>query len=291
MLNRMSKGDKAFLIADYIIVTLIVCAMIYPFLYILSGSISSPEAVNRGQVWLLPVGWSTEAYKTVLSDGEIWSAYGNTLFYVIFGTLFGVFLTVITAYPMSRKKFGARNVIMMIFAFTMFFSGGLIPTYLVVKTLHMVNTRWAMIILPAMSVWNMIIVRTFFENIPETMFEAATIDGCNDLQILFKIVIHLSMPVIAVMILFYAVGQWNSYFLALVYLNDDNLQPLQMILRKVLIQFDANSMMKNGIEKKTIIGMSVRYAVIIVSTLPILCVYPFLQKYFVKGVMIGAIKG
>lgn len=289
----MSLGDKIFLVIVYTLIMFVVIITLYPFIYILSASLSNQDAVIKGEVWLFPKGFSLDAYKIVLKTKEVWVSYYNTIWYVVVGTLFSVFLTTITAYPLSRKKFAGRNVIMMILAFTMFFGGGLVPTYLLVRSLHLINTRWALIIPGALSTWNIIIMRTFFEGIPESLFEAAIIDGCNEVKILYKIVLALSMPVIAVMILFNAVGQWNAYFGALIYLNDQKLYPLQMILRKILIQYDSTDMIKNGadIDKIRVVGESVRYATIIVSTLPILCVYPFLQKYFVKGVMIGAIKG
>lgn len=293
MFKRMTLGDKIFIIVAYIFVAFVLVATLYPFIYIVSGSISDPDAVLRGEVWLLPKGFSLESYKVVINTKEIWTAYYNTFLYVIMGTCFSLFMSIITAYPLSRKKFGGRSVAMMVFAFTMFFSGGLIPTFLLVKKLHLLNTRWALVIPGALSTYNIIIIRTFFEGIPESLEEAATIDGCNDLQILYRIMIPLAKPIIAVMVLFYAVGQWNNYFSALVYLNDYKLYPLQMILRKILIQLDASDMAKDGAELDKIksVGESIRYATIIVSTLPILCVYPFLQKYFVKGVMIGAVKG
>lgn len=293
MFKRMTLGDKIFVAAAYVIVALVVISTLYPFIYIVSGSISSADAVLRGEVWLLPRGFNLEAYKIVLKTKELWGAYYNTIWYVVVGTCFSLFMSIITAYPLSRKKFGSRNVIMMVLAFTMFFSGGLIPTYLLIRELNMINTRWALVIPGALSTYNIIIVRTFFEGIPDSLDEAATIDGCNDLQILYRIMLPLTKPIIAVMVLFYAVGQWNSYFGALIYLNEQKLYPLQIILRTILIQYDNTDMVKGGMEidKVKNIGESVRYATIIVSTLPILCIYPFLQKYFVKGVMIGAIKG
>ncbi len=293
MLQRMTTGDKVFLVIAYILVALVSISCLYPFIYVISASLSDYESLARGEVWLLPKGINFEAYKIVFETDEIWTAYGNTIWYVVVGTIISLFLTTITAYPLSRKTFGGRNVLTAIFSFTMFFGGGLIPTYLLIRDLGLLNTRWALVIPGALSVWNIIIMRTFFQGIPDSLTEAATIDGCNDIHILFKIILPLSMPVISVMILFYAVGQWNSYFSAIIYLNDHKLYPLQVILRKILIQHDTTDMktFTSDLDKMREVALNIRYATIIVSTLPILCVYPFLQKYFVKGIMVGAIKG
>lgn len=291
MLKRLTLSDRVFLAVDYFLIFLVICATFYPFLYILSASISDTGPLGRGEVWLLPKGLNFSAYKLVIEDEKIWRSYYNTIWYVVVGTAFNLILTTITAYPLSRKKFAARNTLMLLIAFTMFFSGGLVPSYLLVKTLHLINTRWALILPAAISTWNLIIMRTFFENIPDSLHEAATIDGCSEPKIMFKIFIPLSLPVIAVMVLFYAVAHWNSYFAAMIYLNTEKYQPLQILLRKILIQYDQNDVLQDVNQGRDVVGLSVRYATIMVSTLPILLVYPFLQKYFVKGVMIGAIKG
>lgn len=288
---KLSIGEKVFYTIDYIIVFLVAASCLYPFVYILSASLSDPFAVTRGDVILFPIGFNIEAYKNVFSSNEIWVAYKNTLWYVIVGTAVNVFMTVLMAYPLSRKKFAGRKVINLFVGFTLFFSAPLVPTFLVVKSVGLMNSMWALVIPTAIDTFYLIIVRSFFEEIPESLFEAAVIDGCNDIQILYKIIIFLSGPILAVMILFYAVAHWNSYFGALLYLNDDKLYPLQMVLRKILIALDANTMAGKAYDRKDLITMGVRYASIIVSTVPILCIYPFLQKYFVKGVMIGSIKG
>jgi len=288
---KYSGGDKLFLIIDYILVTIVVIATLYPFLYVLSSSISDPDLVMRGQITLFPKGINFEAYKLVLKEKDIWVGYYNTLWYVFVGTSINILMTTLAAYPLSRKKFAARNTVMMIMAFTMFFGGGMVPTYILIKNVGIMNSRWAMVIPGAISTWNLIIMRTFFENIPESLHEAAFIDGANDLKILAKIILPLSKPVIAVMILFYSVGHWNSFFNALLYLNTDKLYPLQMVLRKILIQYDVGDMMQGVKEDRgAMVGQSIRYATIVISILPIICIYPFMQKYFVQGVMIGAIK-
>jgi putative aldouronate transport system permease protein len=289
--KRLTTGDIVFYVIDYFLIFLVILVTLYPFVYIFSASISESSALGRGEVWLFPKGFNLDAYKIVFDDQQVWTSYSNTIWYVVVGTAINMFLTTITAYPLSRKKFSGRDKIMMFIAFTMFFSGGLVPGYLLVRKLGLINTRWAIVLPAGISTWNMIIMRTFFEGIPESLHEAATIDGCSDMRILFKIFLPLSLPVIAVMVLFYAVGHWNSYFSALVYINDQNLYPLQMHLRKILIQFNQNEMLDQLTEGRDVVGQSVRYATIIVSTVPILMVYPFLQKYFVKGVMVGAIKG
>lgn len=291
MVKRLTVGDRIFYVIDYLLIALVICVTLYPFIFVFSASISDSGALGRGEVWLWPVGFNLDAYRIVMDDEQIWTSYGNTIWYVVVGTIFNIIMTTLTAYPLSRKNFSARNKIMMFIAFTMFFSGGMIPTYLLVKELGLINSRWALVIPAGINTWNMIIMRTFFEGIPESLHEAATIDGCSELRIMTKIFLPLSLPVIAVMVLFYAVGHWNSYFTALMYINDEEKYPLQMILRKILIQYNQNQMIEEITQGRDVVAQSVRYATIIVSTVPILLVYPFLQKYFVKGVMIGAIKG
>ena len=288
---RMSKGEKVFYAVDYALIVLVVIVTLYPFLYILSASFSDPFAVVGGDVILFPKGFNLEAYKNVFSSDEIWYSYRNTLWYVVVGTAVNIFMTTIMAYPLSRRKFSGRKAINLFVAFTMFFSAPLVPTFLVVKGVGLINSMWALVIPTAIDSFYLIIMRSFFEELPESIFEAATIDGCNDIQILYKIVIYLSGPVLAVMVLFYAVYHWNSYFGALLYLNSDKKYPIQMILRKILIGLDANKMAGQAYDRKDLVTMSVRYATIVVSTVPILFIYPFLQRYFVKGVMIGAVKG
>lgn len=271
---------------------------LYPLIYVLSASFSDPVSVTTGKVTLLPVQPTLDGYATIFQYGPIWLGYRNTLFYTIVGTLINMAVTLPCAYALSRRDFVGRNVLSIFFAFTMFFSGGLIPTYLVVKQLKMLNTVWALLLPTAMSVWNMIIARTYFQNsIPAGLEEAATIDGCSNLKLFFQIILPLSQPIIAVMILYYAVGHWNEYFNALIYLNDQNIYPLQLILRNILLLDQMFDMMDSDPEARQemmrLLQMkeSMKFGIIVLSTLPVMVLYPFLQKFFVKGVMIGAIKG
>ena len=271
---------------------------LYPLIYVLSASFSDPVSVTTGKVTLLPVQPTLDGYATIFQYGPIWLGYRNTLFYTIVGTLINMAVTLPCAYALSRRDFVGRNVLSIFFAFTMFFSGGLIPTYLVVKQLKMLNTVWALLLPTAMSVWNMIIARTYFQNsIPAGLEEAATIDGCSNLKLFFQIILPLSQPIIAVLILYYAVGHWNEYFNALIYLNDQNIYPLQLILRNILLLDQMFDMMDSDPEARQemmrLLQMkeSMKFRIIVLSTLPVMVLYPFLQKFFVKGVMIGAIKG
>ena len=271
---------------------------LYPLIYVLSASFSDPVSVTTGKVTLLPVQPTLDGYATIFQYGPIWLGYRNTLFYTIVGTLINMAVTLPCAYALSRRDFVGRNVLSIFFAFTMFFSGGLIPTYLVVKQLKMLNTVWALLLPTAMSVWNMIIARTYFQNsIPAGLEEAATIDGCSNLKLFFQIILPLSQPIIAVLILYYAVGHWNEYFNALIYLNDQNIYPLQLILRNILLLDQMFDMMDSDPEARQemmrLLQMkeSMKFGIIVLPTLPVMVLYPFLQKFFVKGVMIGAIKG
>jgi putative aldouronate transport system permease protein len=272
---------------------LITLSVIYPLVYVLSASVSNPEYVVTGRMWLFPVDFTWDGYDKVFHNRDILTGYGNTILYTLVGTAINLVMTVLAAYPLSRRDFAGRGIITALIVFTMFFSGGLIPTYLLIKKLHMINTMWALVVPGAVSVWNIIIMRTFFQTgIPNEIQESAAIDGCNNRQLLIRIVLPLSMPIIAVMILFYSVGHWNAYFSALIYLNDRAKYPLQLILREILVKEEMSEMqqasftVKNILEKETI-----KYAAVIVANLPILMLYPFLQKYFVKGVLVGAIKG
>ena len=292
------KGDKLFVFLNSAFLTIFFIVILYPLLYVLSASISDPLYVSSGEMWLLPKGITFEGYKRVLNNGDIWMGYGNTIIYTLTGTFISLAATIPSAYALSRKDLRGRNIIMALFLFTMFFSGGLVPLYLVVKNLNMLNTVWSVLLPAACSVWNIVITRTFFiSTIPKGLEEAAQIDGCNNFKLFFKIIIPLSMPIVAVMALFYAVGRWISYFNEIIFLKDRNLFPLQVFLREILIinqMNDSNmitSISAESLAEQARISEIVKYSVMIVATLPILCVYPFLQKYFVKGVMIGSIKG
>ncbi len=296
---RTGKGkeDTFFDIIVAIIAIIALIVTLYPLYFIVIASISDPNAVLLGDVILLPKGINFVGYKYIFEEQKIWLGYRNTIFYTVVGTLFGVTVTLLAGYALSRKDLIGRNVIMKIMVFTMFFNGGLIPTYMVVSSLNLVNNPLVLIILGSVWVYNIIITRTFFQStLPEEMREAAFIDGCGNLRFFISIAIPLSKAIVAVISLFYAVGHWNSYFNALIYITKKELHPLQLILRELLIQGQSlvtnmdSSEMESLIERERI-AQAIKYGVIIVSTLPVIIAYPLLQKYFVKGVMIGSIKG
>lgn len=293
---RQSWHDRLFDAVNITIMVLLFAVFLWPLIFVLSASFSDPAAVWNGKMWFLPVGFNVSCYEEILRYKSIWIGYGNTILYTVVGTLINLVMTVCAAYPLSRKDFVMRNFFMGMFVFTMYFGGGLIPTYLVVQKLGMLDTMWAMMIPGAVSIFNVIITRTYFQNsIPETLQEAAELDGANSAQYLVHIVLPLSAPILAVMALYYGVGHWNSYFDALIYLQDTNKYPLQMFLRDILIQnkVDLNMMGLDPAqaEAKQQLAQTIKYGVMIVASVPVLCFYPFVQKYFVKGVMIGAIKG
>ncbi|MMZ56777.1 L-arabinose transport system permease protein AraQ [compost metagenome] len=272
---------------------LLLCfATLYPFIYILLASISDPTEISRFRGMLFyPKGFSLDAYTAVLQNPMVLTGYRNTLFYVIVGTAINLVMTTLGAYALSRRNVYFRNHIMLFIVITMVFSGGLIPSFLLINNLGMLNTPWALLLPGAINSFNLIIMRTAFQTIPASLEESARIDGANEWVIMTRIIIPLSMPVIAVMILWYAVGHWNSYFNALIYLRDRELFPLQLVLREILISNSTDNMMTGAATSDRMdIGITIKYATIIVSTLPILVLYPFLQKYFVHGVMIGALK-
>ncbi|WP_211747347.1 carbohydrate ABC transporter permease [Paenibacillus sp. Marseille-Q4541] len=290
-----SRGDRIFNIVNYSILILVTIVVIYPLLFVLSASFSDPQAVLRGEMLLWPKGINVNSYVKIFQNKDIINGFTNTLLYTSLGTFINLVMTILAAYPLSRKDFVGRNAFMALFVFTMFFSGGLIPTYLLIKNLGMLNSMWVMIIPNAVSIWNIIIMRTFFQqSIPGELQEAATIDGCSNIKTLTRIILPLSMPIIAVTILFYAVGHWNAFFNALLYLSDKEKFPLQLVLREILIQGQTSDMVKMSTEsaiKQQREVEGIKYAVLVVANIPVLVLYPFLQRYFVKGVMIGAIKG
>jgi multiple sugar transport system permease protein/putative aldouronate transport system permease protein len=269
--------------------------ILYPLIYILSASFSDGAAVISGRVILWPVDFSLEAYKKIMTYSSIWTGYGNTIFYTIVGTVLNVAMTLIAAYPLSRRDLYGRNVIVGLFVFTLFFSGGLIPSYLLVKNLGMLNTRSALIIPQALSVWNLMIAMTFFRtSIPTELLEAAQLDGANDFNYFARILLPLSTPLIAVMTLFYAIGHWNQFFLAMIYLSDKALYPLQIILRDILIQSQVDMNMMEDLKSmaaREAMRELLKYALIVVASVPVLIIYPFVQRYFVRGMMLGALKG
>lgn len=294
-MTKQSRGDNIFDIINYIILTIALIVVLYPLYFIVIASISDPDMVNTGKVWLSPKGLTLDGYKRIFEDTKIWVGYKNTIFYTIVGTFINILLTLPAAYALSRKDLYGRNFFMGIFTFTMFFGGGLIPTYILIRKLGMENTVWVMLIPGAVGVWNLIVAKTFFQStIPDELLEAAVIDGCSNTKFFISIVMPLSKAITAVMVLFYGVGHWNAFFNALIYLRDPDLYPLQIILREILIQneVDANMMADaSAVSEMQRLSEMIKYAVIIVASLPVLIVYPFLQKYFVQGVMLGAIKG
>lgn len=294
VLDRFTE-DRILYAVVTVVLVLFIIIVAYPIIYVLSASFSSGTANSTGRVVLWPVDFSLEGYKTVFAHRYIGSAYRNTIFYTLAGTTINLVVTMTCAYPLSRRDFPMRKFFTGLFLFTMFFSGGLIPTYMLVSKLKMVNTIWAMLLPTAMSVYNMILVRTFLTgNIPQELLEASQIDGCSDAYYFTSVLLPLSKPVIAVITLYYAVGHWNSYFNAMIYLNDTKLFPLQLILRQILVanQINLNDMVDVELMvAKQGLAEVLKYALIVVSTAPILCIYPFIQRYFIKGVMIGSVKG
>ncbi|MGD0031203.1 carbohydrate ABC transporter permease [Paenibacillus illinoisensis] len=292
MTYKRSSGETVFLWFNVTFMLLLCFATLYPFIYILLASISDPTEISRFRGMLLyPKGFSLDAYAAVLQNPMVLTGYRNTLFYVITGTAINLVMTTLGAYALSRRNVYFRNHIMLFIVITMVFSGGLIPSFLLINNLGMLNTPWALLLPGAINSFNLIIMRTAFQTIPASLEESARIDGANDWVIMTRIIIPLSMPVIAVMILWYAVGHWNSYFNALIYIRDRELFPLQLVLREILISNSTDNMMTGAATSDRMdIGITIKYATIIVSTLPILVLYPFLQKYFVHGVMIGALK-
>lgn len=292
---RESKGDRLFMFLIYLFLTLVLIAVAVPLIYIVSSSFSSPQAVTSGKVWLFPVDFTLDGYKAVFNNPQIGVGYLNSLFYTVVGTLINVTLTIMLAYPLAKKSLYGRNFFMVLLVITMMFEGGLIPYYLVVKNLHLLDTRWAMILPGALGVFQVIVARTFFQTtIPDELAEAAELDGCSDIRFILSIVLPLSKPIIAVMTLMYAVGHWNAYFDALIFLRSPDLFPLQIILRNILIlnSVDA-SMMADVSQMQAQQGLKdlLKYSLIVVASLPVLIIYPFVQKHFVKGVMIGSLKG
>ena len=304
MNNRLvkdTKADKIFMVFNYIFILLAVGIVLYPLIYIISASISDPQFVNSGEMWLWPKGFTMEGYKTILENNSIWRGYLNTIYYTALGTTINLVVTLPAAYALSRPDFYGHKAFTSFLLVTMFVSGGLIPSYLVIKNLGMLNTVWALVLPGAASVYNIVVTRTFFQStIPREMEEAAIIDGCSDFKLFAKVVLPLSTPIIAVMALFYGVGHWNGFFGALIYLSDKAMYPLQMVLREILVLQDMSSNSIGGtmtgemaelMYSKQQLAAVIKYGVMIVSTLPVIVIYPFLQKYFVKGMMVGSVKG
>jgi ABC-type glycerol-3-phosphate transport system permease component len=292
---RETRSDRIVMICNYTALGLFTLAVLYPLVYVLSASLSDPKNVVSGKVWLWPVGFSLDAFKAVFDYGSIVSGFGNSLIYAIGGSMLATVLTLFAAYPLSRRGLPGKGLIMALFVFTMMFSGGLIPTYLVVDRVGLLNTRWAIILPAALAVWNVIITRTYFQvTIPEELLEAARVDGCTDFGFFWRVVLPLSKPIVAVNMLFYAVAQWNSWFSALIYLTNEHLFPLQLVLRQILIQHNVDpSQIRDTSELIRLkeLQEQLKFSLIVIATIPPLLIYPFVQKHFVKGAMIGSLKG
>jgi putative aldouronate transport system permease protein len=293
MVQRRGSGDRVFFIGNNLFLALIFIVMVYPFLYVLAVSLSSPNAVIQNKVFLFPVGFNLTAYRVVADNKGIWTGYANTLLYTVVGTLINLVVTSLMAYALSKKYLWGNRFFSLFVIFTMFFQGGMIPNYLLISNLRMINTIWAIVLPGAVSTWYLMVMRTFFGQLPAELEEAAMVDGCNPFVVFIRIIIPLSKPILFTMALFYAVTHWNAYMAPLIYLNDKAKFPLQIIMRQILITGDTN--FTNAIsyldDTGLIISDTIKYATIIISILPIVMVYPFIQKYFSKGVMIGSVKG
>lgn len=293
--SRQSRGDKIFNVINGLLIAVVLIMIIYPLWFVIIASVSDPAKVLGGQVILMPRKFTLEGYRMVFRDPMIMTGYRNTLFYTVTGTAINLVMTILAAYPLSRKDWVGRGFFMGVLMFTMFFSGGIIPTYLMMNSLGMINTVWAMILPGAVSVYNTIIMRTFFVNsIPPELQEAAQVDGCSNTRLLLQIVLPLSKQILAVMVLFYGVAHWNAFFNALIYLTESKRYPLQLVLRSILIQNTASQDMLGDLDtmgSRVMMAETIKYALIIVSTLPMMVLYPFLQRFFEKGVMVGAVKG
>ncbi len=290
-----SFSDKIFIIFVYLFLSIFFVLVLFPLLYVLNASLSDPQAVITGKVFLYPVGFNLRGYQAVFSYHRIMAGFANSLFYMIVGTLVNIVMTMLCAYPLSRREFKARRILSVLIMFTMIFSGGLIPLFIVVDRLGLTDTRWAMILPVAMSVWNVMIARTYIVNtIPNELYEASAIDGATPSGFFVKVVLPLSKPIIAVLVLYYGVGHWNAYFNALIFLRSQSLFPLQLVLRDILVVNKIDPTLVTSAEALAARqGMQdlLKYSVIVVASIPVLIIYPFVQKYFVKGVMIGSVKG
>ena len=292
---RDTAFDRAFVIFIYSMLSLTLFIVIVPIIFIVAASFSDPQAVISGEVWFWPVRPTLRGYEAVFKNPKLMTGFFNSFFYMIVGTVVNLIMTMLCAYPLTRKEFRARNVISVLMVFTMYFSGGMIPTYIVVRKLGLIDTRWAMIIPVALSVWNVILCRTYIvSTIPDSLYESATMEGCSPFRFMISIVLPLSAPIMAVLALYYGVSHWNTYFNALIYLNKAELAPLQIVLREILVLSKIDPIMiSDARELAAKQGLSdlLKYSVIIVGSAPVMIIYPFVQKYFVTGVMIGAVKG
>lgn len=292
---RKTRGDIVFDAVNYTVLTIGMLLVLYPLYFVVIASISDPNAIYEGRVMLIPKGVNLEGYKRILNESSIWVGYANTILYTVVGTTINVVITLMAAFTLSRKNIPLGKIIMYMVVFTMFFNGGMIPTYILIQKLGWINTMWALIIPTAVGPWNLIIARTFFQNsIPDELCEAAYIDGTSHFLLFYRIVLPLSKALIVILILFYSLNHWNSFFNALIYIRDEAKYPLTLVLRNILLdaEMSANMMADEAsVAEKLKMADLIKYGSIILATVPILSLYPFAQKYFVQGVMIGAVKG
>jgi len=291
---KLGISDRIILTSGYILLGIFTVTILIPLVYVVVASFIDPNVLNNQGISFKISDWTLDAYARVLKNSMIWRGFLNSFFYSVVFTVISVFITLLAAYPMSKKEFVGRKLFNTIFLITMFFSGGLIPTFILINRLHMVNTVWAILIPGSFNVWNMILARTYYQSIPGELREASELDGANNIQHFFKIMMPVSKPIIAVLALWTFVGMWNSYFDALIYLNDANLQPLQLVLRSILVQNTPQPGMIADIQstaEMAKVAELLKYATIVVSSLPLLIMYPFFQKYFDQGVMVGSVKG
>ena len=292
--KHMTKADKLLLAVGFLILAIFVVSIIVPIIYVVVASFMDPTILQNKGISFQLKDWTLTGYKRVLENKMIWVGFRNSFLYSLGFTVFSVAVTILAAYPMSKKEFVGRKFFNVIFVITMFFGGGLIPTYLVVSNLNMLNTPWAVIVPGAFNVWNMILARTYFQSIPKELREASAVDGASELVHFFKILLPVCKPIIAVLALYQFVGMWNSYFDALIYIDDANLQPLQLVLRSILIQNTPEPGMVSDIQsmaEMAKVAELLKYSTIVISSIPLLVMYPFFQKYFDKGIMVGSVKG
>ena len=297
---KQSLGEKIFSVAVYAFIIILLIVTLYPLIYVISASFSNPDAVASGKMLLWPIGFNTDGYKTVFKNSYIWIGYRNTIFYTFVGTLFQLCATLPCAYALSRRDLKGRGFFLALFMFTMYFGGGLIPGYLNIKSFGMLDTPWVILLIDLVSVYNLIVARTFFANtIPWELTEASYLDGASNFQLFTKVILPLSAPITVVLALYYGVAHWNTYFNAMIYLRDKNLMPLQVFLKQILTQasisadlmLDMTPEERRVLEQQAEVASRMKYCVIVVSTIPMMIIYPFLQKYFEKGIMIGSVKG
>ncbi|THF75640.1 carbohydrate ABC transporter permease [Cohnella fermenti] len=294
MLTRRTKGDIWFDLINYLFLGGFTLMILYPLYFVVIASISSPDRIFSGDVWFWPRGITFDGYRRIFHEPTIWIGYRNSILYAAISAFISTALVIAAAYPLSRKDFYGRGGFMFFFLVTLFFNGGIIPTYLMMKDIHLIDSMWAVILPSAVDAFLIIIAKTFFQELPEELREAAAIDGCRNLRYLFSIVLPVSKPIIAVLVLFAVVRQWNGFFDALIYLSDGDKYPLQLVLRNILIQSQPSGNLVNDVDTllaKQRVTELIKFGVIIVAALPLLVLYPFLQRYFVKGVMVGSVKG